>query len=62
MEADPGGVAELEYPDGAVGVDQMALGEGGEGDVVKVHSASERVESVCRLKLVRALWRRRSRA
>ena len=40
MESDPGSIAELQQPDSTVGEDEMALGEGGKGDVGKVHRDS----------------------
>jgi hypothetical protein len=46
LETDPCGVAELQKPDGAIGIDKMTLSEGGEGDVVKVHRDSEGFERV----------------
>ena len=46
MEADPGGIAELQKPDGAIGIDKVTLGEGGKGDVGKAHSDSGELESV----------------
>ena len=40
MNGKPGGIAKLQNPDGAIGVYQVTLAEGGEGDVVKVHRGS----------------------
>ena len=46
METNPGGITELQQPDGAIGIDKMTLGQGGEGDVGKAHRDSCGVEMV----------------